>query len=297
MLYDKLLLFSKITISSGSYGYIAGANTGSSAIKKINVEVDSATANISATLSYSTWASSSVSTSSNAFNMGGAGTYPTTINKFNLASEAISVPSATLALGRMNAVGMSSSTNGYGITGYNGADRTEIDGLSFSTETSINPSATASFASGYSECRGFQKGTTSGIMGGGNGSSLLNSTMEFTFSTETSSTLGATLSVSRGFLATVWSSSNGYWCGGFSSVNYSDIDGINLSTNAAINPSATLTAANRGCHGFNGVSKGLIAGGQAANTVDELTFSTETRSARTNSLNSTVYYGTSLQGL
>lgn len=284
--------------ATGTFGYIAGANAGSTAIKRINVNTDTATSNITATLSYSTWGSGSVSTANNAFNMGGVVTaYPTTINKLNLASEAVSVPSATLALGRMNAVGMSSETNGYGVTGYNGADRTEIDGIAFSTETSINPSAVASFASGYTQSRGIQKAKTSAILGGGNGSTLRNQTMEFVFSTETASTLTATLSVSRGFIATVWSDTYGYWCGGFSSVNLSDIDGINLSTNSAINPAATLTAVNRGCNGFNSATKGIIAGGQANNYVDEFTFATETRVQRSNSLDSAAYYGASLQGL
>ena len=72
---------------------------------------------------------------------------------------------------------------------------------------------------------------------------------------------------------------NGYWGGGEASfISISDIDGINFSTEAAINPAATLAVARYWLAGVSSSTRGYFGGGSSgvlAAEIDGIIFSTE----------------------
>jgi hypothetical protein len=69
----------------------------------------------------------------------------------------------------------------------------------------------------------------------------------------------------------------GYFGGGDNAViGFAEIDGINFSTEAVVNPSATLSVARSGLSGVSAPTKGYFAGGYTSNEIDGLNFVTIT---------------------
>jgi hypothetical protein len=125
------------------------------------------------------------------------------------------------------------------------------------------------------------------IAGGYNSAGTVIGTIQsYHYYDELIATIGATLSVSRRYLAGVSSPVNspgkGYFCGGVnsSSTFQSEIDGINYATDAAVNPSATLSVARESLAGVNSSTRGYLAGGNSSggvsSEIDGIQFSDET---------------------
>jgi len=153
----------------------------------------------------------------------------------------------------------------------------EIDGIQFSDESAINPSATLAVA--RHSLAGVNSSSRGYAMGGWAGS--ISSEIDgIQFSDETAIDPSATLAVARGHLAGTNSLSRGYAMGGENSGDYSnEIDGIQFSNESAINPSATLTVARQSLAGVNSSSRGYAMGGSTinySNEIDGIQFSDET---------------------
>lgn len=160
----------------------------------------------------------------------------------------------------------------------------EIDGISFASETAVNPSSTLSqvrFGSFSSQS------TTKGYVSGGvyspNPSSpvgtWLNSMENITFSTENTSTMAATLANVRYSGASTQNTTNAYFLGGNSNGTVTkEVDGLVFSTESAINPSAILTNSSSSNSGLSSSLKGYTLGGYTATAIESILFSTEATS-------------------
>lgn len=194
------------------------------------------------------------------------------------SNEAATNPTAALVVARAGMAGVSSLTRGYFLGGLaSGTFSAEIDGLQFSSVTAINPAATLP-AVVWEPLSVFS--TTKGYSGGGYNSSYvaLSSIVGFVFSSETASTLSAVLVLARATGVGLSGSTSGYFCGG--SGFSSEIDGINFSTDTAINPAATIANSNNTLYAgsLSGSAKGYIGGGggTGSNSISGFVFATET---------------------
>lgn len=113
-----------------------------------------------------------------------------------------------------------------------------------------------------------------------------------TFATETTTLPSAALSVARSGLAGTNSTTRGYFAGGSpaGAINtpVTEIDGVQFSSDTAINPTSTLSIGRYNVAGMNSFAKGFYAGGSDATTyssvIDILVFSTEAATAAAASL-------------
>lgn len=223
------------------------------------------------------------------------GNFLSDVDSFIIATEAVGNPSATLALARSGLAGVHSNVKGYWGGGlksftFSASDGSnEIDGLNFSDESAINPSATLavarqSLASCSSAIKGYYLGGT--VPTGFTTSNFYDEIDGIQFSDESAINPSAVLSVARHSVAGVSAlgTNKGYCMGGRTSatplVYSSEIDGINFQTEAAINPSATLADGAREAAGgvssqLKGYCMGGGDGGGSAGKVDGILFSDE----------------------
>ena len=186
-----------------------------------------------------------------------------------------------------------STTKGYWGGGYPGAGTTptnDIAGLTFSTETLFDPSATLAVA------RGGNAGLSSSLKaywGGGYTNVHTNEIDGLIYSTQTAVNPSATLAAARRRASTIASGTKGYWGGGINTdsgtILYSEVDAIVFSTDTASNPSATLSEAKQAPGSWHTSIKGYWAGGGASGdtypkTIDAFTFSSETMSPLSSTL-------------
>lgn len=163
---------------------------------------------------------------------------------------------------------------GYFCGGYSSDVSSEIDGLSFTNESAVNPAAVLSVArygvEGVSS-------TVKGYCAGGFSTANTTEIDGITFSDETAVNPSATLALARRFAAGVSAPTKGYYGGGFSTTQSTEIDGIQFSDEAAINPSAVLAVARYGLAGVysttNGYFGGGIFGGTNSAEIDGIRFS------------------------
>ena len=143
-------------------------------------------------------------------------------------------------------------------------------------------------------CGGTNQGTT------GNTYVSLSSIYSLSYTTETTGSPAATLSVARQQSAGVSSTTRGYIAAGIATGSYStEIDGIVFATETSINPAAVLSSnATSQQTPMNSPLKGYLACGTSAistvaglNTVDAFTFSTESVAALVTSMGSGRYGG------
>lgn len=204
-----------------------------------------------------------------------------TMHKLNFSSELYSPISFTV-VNRYQKTGVNSATRGYFGGGYTGSANTnEIDGIQFSDETYINP--TAGLVTARRSLAGVNS-STKGFFAGGIVVSQTNYIDSIVFSTETTSGVTATLAVARAELAGVNSSTHGYFAGGSGT---SEIDGIVFSTEASHNPTATLVTARNNLAGVNSSSNGYFAGGGGSRQAEKFVFSNESIS----NLGTALYFG------
>lgn len=120
-------------------------------------------------------------------------------------------------------------------------------------------------------------------LGGETGSTVYrNEIVRFGYVAEVSAILSAVLSVARRYCAGVSKDTHGYVVGGYTGSMSSEVDGIVFASEAAYNPSVTLSTA-RARHGAAESSlKGYFAGGETTlnsveiASIEALTFSSET---------------------
>jgi len=181
------------------------------------------------------------------------------------------------------AAGKSVIQKGYWGGGWNGFNtKNVIQGIDFLTETTVNPAATLSF--GRNDLTGSSSGVKGYFAGGFTGVFIPTNRIDgMIFGTDAAFNPAATLATARYVSAGVSSylTGKGYFAGG--NVNFANdtnqIDGIQYSNDAAINPAAVVSPARGWLIGVNSELNGYFAGGKTnvpISGIDGLRFSDET---------------------
>lgn len=226
----------------------------------------------------------------------GGGLTPSTsseIDGINFQTEASVNPAATLATARYIPTGMMSSTIGYFFSGWSSTAVYEIDGIRFSNQTAVNPSASSTApVGGHSSTTGSMSNDGQrGYMHSGHISPLnTNMIQRFDFPTETAFQLVATAALPRYMGAGGYSAvtNKGYYMGGYSYTAHgvpadgptTEIDGLDMTSETAINPSAVLSVpvshnTSLNFTNYAVVVSGYGTGGTTINEVETFTFDTE----------------------
>lgn len=273
-------------------GYTAGGVTSSTYYSEID-GMDFATEtgiNPAAALPSSRGQSGGVNSNTRGYSIGGyasGGTATTTIYAFTFDTESINTSGATLSLARGGMAGAgNSSTRGYGFGGFAGTyTYSEIDGIDFATETSINPSAALPAVRGNQAT--VCSATAAFIMGGIQGYAMVTGIVKFLFAAESAADISATLVLARGIAAGVNDSNYGYAMGGYAgSSYYSEIDGINFATETGVNPAAALTTTGS-TTGVNSKTSGYSMGSNNPNssvTISSFSFATQSTATASGTL-------------
>lgn len=276
--------FSQILPGVG-HGYWAGGdpndqNSPSNQIDKFTFDTETRST-LGGTLVTARGHVSSTNSSTKGYNGGGATsstTYTTEIDAVIFSSDTVDNPAAALAEARQAPAGVFSGTTGYWLGGHplNG-----IDGIIFSSEAATNPAAVLSnpgqgYAGASSATKGYIGGTTDPVdaftfssetiaatsaslaLGAWNGAvfddnnsfwALGSNTMQkLIFSSETIAGTSEVLNQARSYPAGISGNIIGYFGGGLQATTlYNEIDGINFTTETAVNPAATLSVSTRYC--------------------------------------------------
>ena len=207
--------------------------------------------NPAAVLSVNITSSAGVSSATRGYSLGG-NSYSTRtdeIQGIEFAGETAINPAAVLAVARELLAGVNSSTRGYAMGGYGTAAspyyKTEIDGIEFAGETAINPAAV--LAAARARVCGVNSSTHGYAMGGYDTGAAPWDKAEIDgieFATESAVNPAAALSVARGYICGVNSSTRGYAMGGMNTSfsKFSVIDGIEFSSESAFTLSATIAS-------------------------------------------------------
>lgn len=168
---------------------------------------------------------------------------PTTndIRRLLFSTDVASDIVANLATSRHNLVGWCSTTRGYFAQGsdLNNTKLSEIDGITYASETAYNPAATVSNFVLFTTPTSVNSSTAGYISGG------TSTVGKFIFQTESYGNASVSIS-SRTYLAGVNSTTSGYFCGG----NPNNIDSITFATDTYVDIAAALTGARRSSFGF-----------------------------------------------
>jgi len=180
------------------------------------------------------------------------------------------------------AAGKSIVQKGYWGGGWDGfVTKNGIQGIDFLTENTLDPAATLSF--GRNDLTGSSSGVKGYFAGGFTGVFIPTNRIDgMIFGTDAAFNPAATLATARFNLAGVSSylTGKGYFAGG--NVNFANdtnqIDGIQYSNDAAINPAAAISPARGWLIGVNSELNGYFAGGKTnvpVAEIDGLRFSNE----------------------
>lgn len=274
--------------SSAFKGYIAGGVLSGDNIYSVDFTNDTVL-NLAAKLSVSRYNTAGISSATAGYWSAGisnsTGFVISEIDGINFTTEVAVNPTASLIPARYGHGGFANNKAG-GILGrgyYCGgtsANQDEIDGIDFSTEAAINPTAVLTVGRWY--LAGVSSAFKGYLGGGASNTGIQNITDNLNFSTEVVINIAHTMSVGRRFYTGVNSAFRGYFAGGIVSGTGNDsdeIDGINFSTEAAINPAAALATARHGLAGVSSSFKGYFGGGSTGSydtaEIDGIDFSTE----------------------
>jgi hypothetical protein len=220
------------------------------------------------------------------------------IDKLSFDTDSVSTISATISSLNSNLFGAgfaNSGTAGYYAGGYNNAGLSKIDKLTFSSESRSTISAT--FSAGRSYTAACANSGTAGYMGGGQddataGSNRYGSSdiQKLTFSNDSRSTIGATLSTNiSNHAAMANSGTAGYWGSGnyydYSQIYYSKINKLTFSNETRSILTAQLTNGNVSHYTpvANSGTAGYWMGGNELGTqiarIDKMSFSNDTISS------------------
>lgn len=250
---------SVVGLASFERGYFGGGNRGSaqvgiSVIDGIIFTGETAFTS-AATLATPRYASAPAKSATHGYWMGGFGSDDPAVSQSQIdglvfATDASNNPAATLVTAALDLAGTSSSTRGYAFGGY--STSTEIQGIQFSDESAVNPSASLTGTSRFS-----MNGSTDGIKGfllGGaaGGAGPYADVSSFRYSDETVIDVTANLPSARLGAGSCDSASKGYVGGGFSNFGLTavmnSVDSITFANEATATESATL-AVSRGYAG------------------------------------------------
>ncbi len=191
-----------------------------------------------------------------------SGTIVNSISAVDYKTESCYTPSVYLTNNRSNLTGLSSPNVGLVCGGYDSVNSSyvnDIDGIQFSSETSIPISSVlGSSISGAGPLNG---PTVGYLWSGGYGSGIptvSQSTTGVNFSTYSSGVYTTRVAVARSYSAGVSSDTVGYGLGGGVST---EIDGLTFSTITSLNPAATLPSARHAGTGVDNTISGYHMGG------------------------------------
>lgn len=278
-----------VVVRTGDIGLVAGGSGYTNAIEGMNFPTETRYT-VAATLATGRENLASFNSSTRGYWAGGLSSgsvYQAEIDGIIFSTEQAVNPSAALSLARFGCGAVNSTTRGYVAGGYKGAGgndvTAEMDGLQFSDESAINPSAALSMARYW-----FGQGVNSdakGYWGGGRDAAFLNQNEidGIQFSDETAINPSVTLITARYGHGAVNSTTRGYWGGGYSNQYEGEIDGIQFSDETQVNPAATLYESWRYCMGtFHSTTIGYFLGGYnntsptLKDCIDSFRFSDET---------------------
>ncbi len=227
------------------------------------------------------------------------------IDGIDFASDTGVNPTAALTQGRQDHACVSYNyvaITGRGYFSGGGQDSTRIDGIDFAQEVALY--LTAALGTGRVTAMGVSSATSGYTCGGINTQTTgLNYNLidKLIFSIESNSVLSATLALARNGGAGVQSATKGYIAGGLSnSINgVQEIDGIDFTTNAAINPSTAVTGGyyqagtSSSLAGY--IHIGRTTGGSDTTQVDKLTFASESIAQNSGTLSYARFGSTGVQ--
>lgn len=275
-------------------GRAAGGGASTSMILKMIFSTE-VTSTSGTTLPGNQFAGAGVSSSTKGYDLGGS-TSGAVIYALTFSGETTATLGATLSQTINNQGGAQSSSAGYSIGGTHpgGAAQNRIDKLTFSGETistlGTNNSYTGATVASVS---GPLAGYTSG---GANPTTPLTSVSKLVFSTDVSASNANSLSQSRIQHFGVYSSSKGYWAGGFDNAGvlyYSSIEAVTFSNDTIATLGATITARGEGGN-VSSDTRGYFQGGSTLvtnglTTNEYIAFSGETVGTAANALSSGVF--------
>lgn len=269
-------------------GYFAGGNYADSSISSYVQKLDFSTnisTRLTTRLSVSRNNVAGVSSENKGYIAGGSTSSTTSTNRIDYilySTESTAACATNLVTSRYGSCGMQTLNEGYWATGFSSPIAKhvgEIDGVLFSNDTRINPTATIStprrYVTGVSS-------ETKGYIAGGRVSGYYKTINRFMFDTLTSDVNLNTLTSPRQSPVGVFSSINGYICGGYDGTlkSQSSVDKINFSNDSVNTSSVSLSNGRYGGSGANDILNGYVVGGTTASatrvsTVDIIGYSTE----------------------
>jgi hypothetical protein len=183
-----------------------------------------------------------------------------TLEGIDFATGATFLPAVFLTSWRYGSVGISNDTYGMVCGGIGSGGTVDfMDGIIFSSETAYNTANSLSLV--RSSGAGLNSTTAGYFCGGYNGGAQ--STISKVTFPATSSTIAATLAVARYHNGGISGTSTGIVGGGVTGggAASNEIDGLTFSTDAAINPAATLSTARSGIATCDTNTKGYFMAG------------------------------------
>lgn len=197
------------------------------------------------------------------YSMGGINVtdaYLNIIQGILFSSRTYSAISAVLAVARRTVASVNSELLALVGGGYNGSRLREIDGIQFSDETAINPSAILAEIE-RTDLSGHNSNLKGFFNGGGSNSGFTSSVDSIVFSTLVSENPSASLVTARTSMASFNSKEKGLNAGGYVTSPVSEIDGLDYATETTINPTQNLSYLTAWGTGGNSKEDGYICFG------------------------------------
>lgn len=218
-----------------------------------------------------------------AYCMGGVNntdSYLSMIQGILFSTRVYTAISAVLAVARRTAASVNSELIGIVAGGYSGSRQREIDGIQFSDETAINPSAILAEVE-RTDLSGHNSNLTGFFNGGGSNTAANTSAIDsLVFATLLSENTSASLVTARTSMSSFNSKLNGFNCGGYTTAPVSEIDGLNYATETTINPSSNLSYVTANGAGGNSLEDGYVCFGSTGsiymNSFQKFSFSDST---------------------
>jgi hypothetical protein len=161
-----------------------------------------------------------------------------------------------------------------------GSIKNSIEKMVFANEAITLMGVTLNANVGYSANRGASNSVKGYILGGYNGTSLINAIKGFVFSSETSADPSATLTNAVHRSGCIYNNTDGYLAGGTGASTYSNIDRFTYNTETKTATGQTLSSILYELAGISGMFKGYFTGGDTTssnlNVIRGYTYDTQT---------------------
>jgi len=298
-------------VSNETHGYaMGGLASGTTVSNEIDGVIFSSitSVNPAATLASARHGGVTVDNAVTGFYLGGSSTTTAGGGASNIYGFIIGTTSSfsigsTLSTLRTYAAGVSGSTAGYMMGGYNTGSSTLPSASKFNLLTYVVTSATISLTKAHANSAGvytrqFHNMYGRSYVGGGLTGVVYSNTIECIeySNTPTTRTTNVSLTNHRGGVRGISSAKTGFYCGGTingsTGLNY--IDGIHYSTEMQKTTSATLAVGRLAPSTFESYARGYIYAGRSTSTltsIDTFIFETETRQTISATAGQAMYYG------